>query len=106
MLLTRRKTALFVLSVMAALTGAVLVPQSRADKPADPAPTGGYLSDVHRLSPEAAHLYAYVTTPFLGDNNWRQIPWLADLDEAVRIAKEEKRPLFLMVFADNPLERC
>jgi hypothetical protein len=37
---------------------------------------------------------------------WRQIPWLTDLDQAVRVAREERRPLFLWDSVDEPLDRC
>jgi hypothetical protein len=37
---------------------------------------------------------------------WRAIPWMQDLQAAVGVAKREKRPLFLWVAGDEPLERC
>ena len=37
---------------------------------------------------------------------WQQIPWVTDLKEARRLAKEERRPIFLWVSEDEPLERC
>ena len=37
---------------------------------------------------------------------WQQIPWVLDLNEGIRLAREEKRPLLLWVSGDDPLERC
>jgi hypothetical protein len=40
------------------------------------------------------------------DIRWRRIPWMQDLDAAVKQAKKEKRPLFIWATDDEPLERC
>ena len=61
--------------------------------------------DVSRLPADAAQLYADVTL-FPRQMNYREIPWLLDLDKGVRLAKEEKRPLVLWTSGDDPLERC
>ncbi len=37
---------------------------------------------------------------------WQQIPWLTDLNEGVKVARAEKRPVFLWVTGDDPLGRC
>ena len=37
---------------------------------------------------------------------WQQIPWLTDLAEGQRLAQAERRPIFLWVTGDDPLERC
>ena len=37
---------------------------------------------------------------------WQQIPWLTDLAEGQRQAQAERRPIFLWVTGDDPLERC
>jgi hypothetical protein len=37
---------------------------------------------------------------------WQRIPWITDLAEAQRVAQEERRPIFLWVTGDDPLERC
>ena len=37
---------------------------------------------------------------------WRRIPWVTDLAEARRLARVERRPIFLWVTGDDPLERC
>jgi hypothetical protein len=64
------------------------------------------LDDFSRLPPEAARWYTYATKPFGGEFGYRKIPWLVDLNEGVRAAKEENRPLFLWTSGDEPLEHC
>jgi hypothetical protein len=59
-----------------------------------------------RLPVDAARLYGFVTTPHPGELKWQQIPWLTDLQEGIREAKAERRPLLLFVSGDDPLEKC
>ena len=62
--------------------------------------------DVARLPAPAARLYAE-TTLFPRPTKWRDaIPWVLDLGEGIRLAKQEKRPLLLWTSGDDPLERC
>ena len=62
--------------------------------------------DVARLPARAAGLYAD-TTLFPQPTKWRDnIPWVLDLDESIRMAREEKRPLLIWTSGDDPLERC
>lgn len=61
---------------------------------------------VERLPADAARMYGFVKTPHPGELRWQQIPWLTDLREAIKLAKEEKRPLVLFVSGDDPLEKC
>ena len=63
-------------------------------------------SDVERLPPDAARVYAAIKTAHPGEFKWQQIPWLLDLEEGLRLAKKENRPLLLFVSGDEPLERC
>jgi hypothetical protein len=63
-------------------------------------------SDLARLSPEAARMYACVKKTRPGELRWQQIPWLTDLREGMRRAAAEQRPLLLFVSGDEPLERC
>src|SRR3954470_17811177 len=73
--------------------------------PADVRPVSAK-EDVARLPAPAARLYAD-TTLFPRPTKWRDaIPWILDLDEGVRRAKQEKRPLLLWTSGDDPLERC
>jgi hypothetical protein len=37
---------------------------------------------------------------------WQTIPWLTDLNEGIRVARAEKRPLLIWASGDDPLERC
>jgi hypothetical protein len=61
--------------------------------------------DVSRLPRPAAELYRD-TTLFPREPKWQRIPWLLDLGEGIRLAKEEKRPLLIWSSGDDPLERC
>jgi hypothetical protein len=47
-----------------------------------------------------------VIKPTAKELTWLNIPWMLDLKEAQRTAKEEARPLFLWATGDDPLERC
>jgi hypothetical protein len=49
---------------------------------------------------------ATIIKPSAAANKWQQIPWLTDLNEARRLAKEEKRPLFLWTVFGEPLDEC
>ena len=44
--------------------------------------------------------------PAPAELRWQQIPWLTDLAEGQRLSQAEKRPIFLWVTGDDPLERC
>jgi hypothetical protein len=66
---------------------------------------GGPHPDVRRLPKEAAQLYADATL-FPRPTKWLGIPWLLDLNEAIRVAKAEHRPVLIWVSGDDPLERC
>jgi len=61
--------------------------------------------DVSRLPVQAAGLYRDVTL-FPRAMKYREIPWLLDLEEGIRLAKKEKRPLLIWTSGDDPLERC
>ena len=72
--------------------GSGAVAQSEAKKPA---PTS---ADLAKL--------AAVIKPSAAANKWQQIPWLTDVTEARKLAKEEKRPLFLWTVFGEPLDEC
>ena len=62
--------------------------------------------DVARLPAPMAQLYAE-TTLFPQPTKWRDaIPWVLDLEEGIRLARAEKRPVLIWVSGDDPLERC
>ena len=48
----------------------------------------------------------HIDTPMNAKTPRQQIPWLTDLDAALRQAKMERRPLVLFVSGDDPLEKC
>ena len=37
---------------------------------------------------------------------WREIPWYTDVNEGIKAAKDEKRPILLWITGDDPLGRC
>ena len=49
---------------------------------------------------------AAVIKPAAKELAWLGIPWVLNLAEAQKAALEEKRPIFLWVTGDDPLERC
>src|SRR5436190_23631100 len=59
-------------------------------------------------SPSAAELtrLATVIRPSAEANKWQQIPWLMDVNEGRKVAKEEKRPLVLWTVFGEPLDEC
>ena len=62
-------------------------------EPADLVRLAHVIDDVSRLPPEAARLYAYVRRPLApSELAYRRIPWLVDLNEAVRVARSESAP--------------
>ena len=63
-------------------------------------------ADLDRLPPQAAKLYSAVKQAHPGELKWQQIPWLTDLDQGIRIAKEEVRALLIFASGDDPLEKC
>lgn len=58
--------------------------------------------------PSSAELtrLATVIKPSAAANKWQQIPWLRDVNEGRKLAKEEQRPLFLWTVFGEPLDEC
>jgi hypothetical protein len=48
---------------------------------------------------------AEVIKPSAGELKWQRIPWLTDLTKGQIVARAERRPIFLWVTGDDPLER-
>jgi hypothetical protein len=92
---------LFVIGVAPAAGSGPPPSQHRADSRA-----AAYKSAPAGLPAEAARMYAAVKKPHPGELKWQTIPWLTDLAEGMRLAREEKRPLLLFVSGDDPLEKC
>ena len=57
-------------------------------------------------SPAELTKLATIIKPSAAANKWQQIPWLGDVDEGRKLAKEEKRPLFLWTVFGEPLDEC
>ena len=64
-----------------------------------------FRSDRGRMPGELAAL-SDVLKPRADEVQWKQIPWLVDLAEGIKLAREEKRPVFLFMCIDEPLDRC
>jgi len=65
-------------------------------------------AEARKPSPSAAELTELATAirPSAKANKWQQIPWLMDVNEGRRVAKEEKRLLFLWTVFGEPLDEC
>src|SRR5262249_54927293 len=97
----RRHTMTIVKPWITAITMAFVASQLFADpKPAAPD------DDPSRLAKDAAQIHKSVKELLPGELKWQEIPWMLDLKEGIRLAKEEKRPLLLWVSGDDPLEKC
>jgi hypothetical protein len=84
---------------------AVLIPLMAAGTVFADSLPGGSHPDISRLPKEAAQLYAD-TTLFPQPTKWLDIPWGLDLNDSIRAAKAENRPVLIWVSGDDPLERC
>ncbi|MFO0880905.1 MAG: hypothetical protein U0840_26550 [Gemmataceae bacterium] len=71
-----------------------------AERPASRSP------GLDRLPVDASRMLTFVKSPHPDELRWQQIPWLTDLEKAIRQAKAEKRPLVLFISGDDPLEKC
>src|SRR5262245_37641015 len=49
---------------------------------------------------------AAVIKPTPDENKWQQVPWISDINEALRQAKAEKRPVLLWTILGEPLDEC
>src|SRR2546423_1071509 len=58
-----------------------------------------------RLPADLAQRY-HAIKPTPAELKWQRIPWLTDLAAARQAAQSERRPIFLWVTGDDPLERC
>jgi hypothetical protein len=57
-------------------------------------------------SPAELTKLATIIKPSAAANKWQQIPWLTDVSDAQKLAKEEKRPIFLWTVFGEPLDEC
>ena len=44
--------------------------------------------------------------PTADELRFKEIPWVIDVFEGFRLAKEEKRPVFLYMITGDPLDDC
>src|SRR5262249_10602672 len=102
MLLTRLKVTAAVLlavGVLAAGTGVLWQPVRVAAQ--TPAEAKKDFPTSEELAKQAAAI-----KPVARELGWQQIQWVLDLTEGHRLAQAERRPIFLWVAGDDPLERC
>ena len=97
----------FVLGPRRLLRVAVLVVAAGAQGPARDV-LAQAPAEARQPSPRAAELtrLATVIKPSAEANKWQQIPWLRDVTEGRKLAKEEKRPLLLWTVFGEPLDEC
>ena len=97
----------FVLGARRLLRVAVLVVAAGAHGPARDV-LAQAPAEARQPSLSAAELtrLATVIKPSAEANKWQQIPWLRDVTEGRKLAKEEKRPLFLWTVFGEPLDEC
>jgi len=60
---------------------------------------------------QALEKRAAVLRPSADEVKWQELPWIVDPNEAIRLAKSEKRPIFFWAAGGRgrdglPLERC
>jgi hypothetical protein len=60
----------------------------------------------HFPTPAELGKLAAVIRPSPEENKWQQIPWITDVNEGLRQAKAEKRPLLLFTIMGEPLDEC
>ena len=92
-ILIMRNTTLPLAAVLLPIIGLALVAAQAPPMPSD-------------LPPSASRMYAIVKSVRPGELRWQEIPWLVELQDGLRLAKEENRPLLLWVSGDDPLEKC
>ena len=68
--------------------------------PEETALVAAFLYAIHFLS------LGYGSTLFPRPMKYQEIPWLLDLEQGIKLAKEEKRPVLMWTSGDDPLERC
>jgi hypothetical protein len=61
--------------------------------------------DVDRL-PSTTAAYYKAIVPADAEMKWKRVPWMTRLDEAMKVAAKEKRPVCIWVVDNEPLDRC
>jgi hypothetical protein len=49
---------------------------------------------------------AAVVKPKPDEEKWQNIPWVTEVNEGQRVAREEKRPILLWTILGEPLDEC
>jgi hypothetical protein len=102
MLFSKRKvTAAVLLAVGVLAVGAGMLWQSAPVAAQAPAEARKDVPTPEELARRAAAI-----KPVAKELRWQQVPWVMDLAEGQRLAQVERRPIFLWVTGDDPLERC
>ena len=63
--------------------------------------TAGKSPSLEELAKQAA-----VVKPKPDEEKWQNIPWITDVNEGRRLAREEKRPILLWTILGEPLDEC
>ena len=67
--------------------------------------TAARAGEIDRLPGNSADYYKAIL-PTDAEMKWKRVPWMTRLDEAMKVAAKEKRPVCLWVVDDEPLDRC
>jgi hypothetical protein len=102
MLLTNLKVVTTCI-LAAGLSALALPTQVAAQTPAKEVP-GSKKNEAPTL--EELTKLAAIVKPTPEENKWQQVPWIIDVNEGRRLAKEEKRPILLWTIFGDPLDEC
>ena len=67
--------------------------------------TAAKADDIDRLPGDKAAYYKAIV-PADAEMKWKRVPWMTRLDEAMKVAATEKRPVCIWVVDNEPLDRC
>lgn len=67
--------------------------------------TAATADDIDRLPGDKASYYKAIV-PVEAEMKWKRVPWMTRLDEAMKVAAKEKRPVCIWVVDNEPLDRC
>ena len=67
--------------------------------------TAATAGDIDRLPGNSADYYK-VIVPADAEMKWKRVGWMTRLDEAMKVAAKEKRPVCVWVVDNEPLDRC
>jgi hypothetical protein len=98
MVLTRRKV---VKACLLAAGLGTLALQTEVNAQAPAKDTAGKSPSLEELAKLAA-----VVKPKPDEEKWQNIPWITDVNEGRRLAREEKRPNLLWTILGEPLDEC